>query len=192
MYPYPPMKNNFKCVQWRVDVLHTQVVEAVYRKHVSSTLFPLFQAYAEVGYSTHQFLRPEGWFALLDALAVLPCDGGQGQMNTWDRVWLWQISAMSHADELTTSQHLEFVFVEFLEAFGRLVGLLHSRKLVAEATPEDSQWWEYGLGAPSAASIFCIDKEGVMNKDIFAGYLDVFFSTTAKSLVTKLRARTQS
>jgi len=190
MYPYPPMKNIFKCIQWRVDVLHTEVVEIVYRKHMQSIVTPVFQAYASGGSAHDGFLRLEDWFALLDALQVLPCQGDHGQMNAWDRAWLWQISAMSHANELTSSSHLELVFVEFLEALARLVGLLRSRKRAAAAPPEEAERWDYGLGMPSAPTIFCCDKEGVMDKSAFAKHLQSFFTSDSLKKALALRQTT--
>mmetsp|Transcript_76572 Transcript_76572/g.237101 ORF Transcript_76572/g.237101 Transcript_76572/m.237101 type:complete len:256 (+) Transcript_76572:248-1015(+) len=190
MYPYPPMKNIFKCVQWRMDVLHTEVVEAVFRKHMQNVAAPLFEAYSSGGPMHDRFFRLEDWFALLDALKVLPCRGDDGQMHTWDRAWLWQISAMSHADELVSSAHLELVFVEFLEALARLVGLLRSRRMAAAASPEEAERWDYGLGLPSASSIFCCDKEGVMDKNAFAGHLDTFLSSDVLKKAVALRQST--
>jgi len=167
MYPYTPMKNNIKCVSWRSDALHSKEVDEVFQRHCRELLGPLFHAYSS-GAGPRPGLPPEGWFALLDALNVLPCDGEDGLMNTWDRVWLWQISAMTRTDELT--RQWELVFVEFLEALGRLVGLLRSRQMVAAASSEvaERSGWDYGLGTPSASTVFCVDKEGVMYSDAFA------------------------
>merc|ERR1712039_708462 len=175
MYPYPPMKNNFRCVQWRVDVLHTCTVETVFRKYMQRVIQPLFEAFSQKDSMRRSFLSPNDWFALLDALDVLPYQ--DNPMGAWDRVWLWQISAMSHADELMTSNHLQLVFVEYLEALARLVGLLRSRQRVDDASPDECERWDYGLEAASASSIFCADKDGVMDKDSFATHLDTFLSS---------------
>jgi hypothetical protein len=187
MYPYPPMKNNFKCVQWRVDVLQTEVVETVLRKHMKAYIDPLFSAYSRKGVGDQQHhLRPEDWFLLLDALDVFPYRGVPNpQTAIWDRVWLWQSSVMAQIDELRTTRHLELTFVEFLEAISRLVGLLHSRKAVQEGKAEDDDW-NYGMSFSSASSVFCVDQ-GVMNKEIFARYLDTFLHSSKVKQAIELR-----
>jgi hypothetical protein len=191
MSPYSPMKMNFNNVQWRVDVLHTKVVEAVYRKHMKDVLDPLFSAYSRTDERRRRFLRPEDWFAFLDALEVLPTKTAEhSQMNTWDRVWVWQISAMAHADELIAMTHLELVFVEFLEAVGRLAGLLRVRQRLAEGSPEEVERWNCGLGPPSAASIFCIDEPGKGENDpqAFAQRLDKFLGSPSMRRAIEVRA----
>eukprot|EP00931_Biecheleriopsis_adriatica_P027519 TRINITY_DN16548_c0_g1_i2.p1 TRINITY_DN16548_c0_g1~~TRINITY_DN16548_c0_g1_i2.p1 ORF type:complete len:1094 (-),score=248.78 TRINITY_DN16548_c0_g1_i2:108-3389(-) len=179
MYPFPPMKNNFRCVQWRVDILHTEVVEAVFCKHMKAVVDPLFTAYShrQDAMGSRPHLRPEDWFRLLDALEVFPWQEGaeNAVMNTWDRVWLWQVSAMTQIDEVNTSRSLELVFVEFLEALARLVGLTKSRQLAARAN-SDIESCDYGLGVPSAPTVFCLE-DGVSDKEVFAEYLDGFLSS---------------
>mmetsp|Transcript_106320 Transcript_106320/g.189065 ORF Transcript_106320/g.189065 Transcript_106320/m.189065 type:complete len:1104 (-) Transcript_106320:126-3437(-) len=178
MYPYPPMKNNFKCVQWRVDVLHTQVVEAVFRKHMKAVVDPLFAAYSRTDTGSglgRPHLRPEDWFQMLDALGVLPIRGVENaQMNVWDRAWLWQASAMTQIDELSSSRCIELLFVEFLEALARLVALLRSREYAAQADGQEGEG--YGLDDTSASTVFCLDK-GVLDKTEFAEHLDSFLSS---------------
>jgi len=173
VYPYPPMVHNYNSLQWRVDVLHTEVVEKVYRRHLTSTVEPLFKAYSRHDVrnpqSSRRFLRPEDWFELLDVLDMFPCCGEKTEMNTWDRVWIWQLSCMSHADELSSTSHLELTFVEFLEALGRLLALSLARPQAAEASVEDG-----GALAPAAA--FCSYNEVVMEPETFAQQLDRFLS----------------
>lgn len=200
MYPYPPMKHNFNCVQWRVDVLHTQVVESIFRKHMKAVIDPLFIGYSSVT-NGRRCLTVEGWFELLDALEVLPCSDEIGVQNTWDRAWVWEISSMSHIDELMSSKHLELTFAEFLEALARLVGLLQARKMkearctrcgtifppekrncskcgaprqYVEVPQQESEKYDYGLGWVSPSYTFCMAKEEVMDKDNFAKILDAF------------------
>jgi len=178
MYPYPAMKNNFRCVQWRVDVLHTQVVEAVLRKHMKAVLDPLFAAYASTASGAglgRPHLRPEDWFRLLDALDVLPTRAVENaQMNLWDRAWLWQASAMTQIDEVTSSRCIELLFVEFLEAIARLVALLRSRE-AAKANEHEGE--HYGLDGASASTVFCLDKD-VLDKNKFADHLDSFLASS--------------
>lgn len=188
LYPHPAMKNNFKAVQWRVDVLHTEVVEAVLRKHLLETIEPLLVAFGTVRVKGQHILRLGAWFAVLDWLQVLPCmeaevgNRAACQMAIWDRVWLWRISAMAHVDEVSTDENVELSLVEFLEALARLVALLRSRDKVASASVADLDKWDYGLGAPSAPSIFCADREGVCDKDTFARNLSAFLDKVKVSL----------
>jgi hypothetical protein len=285
MYPHPPMKYNFNCVQWRVDVLHSEEVETVFRKHVKTTIDPLFKAFsheypdrqatlevtdssqqvilqggehltchvqaqpgtkflltrrknypATGGYfqlhglpgaedlnfvtatvdgktflqtvdgefvkldkSTQQVvlsskelrrdelevdihctgrtgrhLAVEDWFKLLDGLQVLPVTGKTSLRNTWDRSWIWQISVMSHDDELSQSHHLMLSWPEFLEALARLVGILTARK--HSPTKEELEKTDYGLGYCSPSYAFCMESTHVGDKKKFAQLLDTFLS----------------
>lgn len=181
MHPFPPTKNNFRCVQWRADVLHTEPVEKICRKHLRTVIDPLFVAYARGGSSElgYHFLRPEDWCTLLDALKVLPCDGSDWEpMNRWDRSWIWQFSVMAFVDELQAASHLELGFVGFLEALARLAGLLRSRSCEAAATSVDADKWDYGMGSTSPSTIFCADK-AVTEPMSFAACLDTFFLSAA-------------
>eukprot|EP00930_Biecheleria_cincta_P082941 TRINITY_DN72577_c0_g1_i1.p1 TRINITY_DN72577_c0_g1~~TRINITY_DN72577_c0_g1_i1.p1 ORF type:complete len:1091 (-),score=204.41 TRINITY_DN72577_c0_g1_i1:564-3836(-) len=178
MYPYPPMKNNFRCVQWRVDVLQTQEVEAVFRKHMKDVVDPLFMAFSRGGHTAlgpKRHLRPEDWFHLLDALHAFPviADSAQAQINVWDRTWLWQVSAMTQIDETRDLRCIELAFVEFLEALARLVGLMKSRQRALESDVDDDERWQYGLDHASAPSVFCLHRS-VLDKGLFAQLLDEF------------------
>ena len=71
---------------------------------MKSTIEPLFRAFsrrdAAEPRSQRRFLAPEDWFEMLDMLDYFPTKGDGGTRNTWDRVWLWTQSAMTHVDEL--------------------------------------------------------------------------------------------
>jgi len=177
-YPSVPMKCNYRAVEWREEVLHTQEVEHVLRRHCQDTLDPLFAAFSQPADDAHQqrYVDSEGWFAFLDALEVLPYNNGQDHITLWDRVWLWRMSAMARADEVSIS-HQRLSFAEFLEAIARLVALLLSRERVANGRPEEAERWEYGLGAPSATTVFGADKEGVMDCVAFARHLAAFLTS---------------
>lgn len=179
--PHPAAKNFLKtcikAVDWRKDVLHSEVVEHVFRKRMQDIVDPLFYAYADpCSANSGWFLDLEGWFAMLDALEVLPCEGPEAAMNLWDRTWIWQASVMWQVDELTFDMHLKISFVEYIEALARLVLLLRGRKEMATATQEELDRVEYGLGAPCASVIFNLASEG-LNSAAFAGYLDAFLSS---------------
>lgn len=183
MYPYPPMKNNFRCVQWRVDVLQTREVEAVFGKHMRAAVDPLFMAFSRGGQTAlgpRRHLAPEDWFQLLDALRAFPIipDSKEAQINTWDRTWLWQVSAMTQIDEVRDMRCNQLTFVEFLEAVARLVGLMKSRQRAEEGNVDDDERWQYGLEHASAPSVFCLDRS-VLDKDLFAQMLDEFLASDA-------------
>eukprot|EP00438_Fugacium_kawagutii_P028047 Skav208427 [mRNA] locus=scaffold2953:479842:493356:+ [translate_table: standard] len=87
MYPYAPMKNNLRCVQWRESVLHTQAV-----------VDPLFCSFAAGRFLTPEELmsvaRPveaeHDWLVCPRAPQVFPCSDESLntdtlQMNAWDR-----------------------------------------------------------------------------------------------------------
>jgi len=196
MHPFPPTTNNFNCAKWRTDVMHQPIVEEVYRKHMKGVVDPLFAAYSieedfkNCGEASKTSMRPEDWFALLDNLNVLARHGEDEDslLNTWDRVWIWQNSAMSHVDELTTSEHLLLTFVEFLEAIARLVGLLRSRTAVDQATAEEREQWGYGMDRCSAATIFCVDED-TMDAHKFAVHLDQFLGSAVVSAALANSAR---
>jgi len=173
MYPHPPMKYNFNCVQWRVDVLHSEDVEQVLRKHMKTMVDPLFNAFSHsFPPRLGRYLQVEDWFNLLDGLQVFPCSGVNSLRNTWDRSWVWQISGMSHADELTDEGHLLMSWPEFLEAIARLVGLLTARKKVLNK--EESEKLDYGLGFCSPSYAFCIESSQVADRQVFSKLLDTF------------------
>ncbi|CAE7221541.1 CTSE [Symbiodinium necroappetens] len=173
LYPYAPMKNNFRCLQWRETVLHSEQVEGIYRKHMKAVIDPLFSAFA----SPKKRLSTEDWFRMLDCMEVMPCtpSAENAQMNAWDRAWAWQSASITQMDELTSTRSLELVFVEFLEALARVVGLLRSRQRVVEGQSQDEneEPWDYGLGAASPPSIFCLDQ-GIMDPNTFAKHLETF------------------
>lgn len=177
MYPYAPMKNNLRCVQWRESVLHTQTVEGVFRKHMQAVVDPLFKTFSE----GRAFLTPEEWFRMLDCMEIFPCSGtdldsDSQQMNAWDRVWAWQVSAMTQVEELAHVRSLHLLFVEFLEALARLVGLLHSRKFCENhLEDENGERWDYGMPHASPVSIFCLEP-AVTDMEGFAELLDGFFA----------------
>ncbi|CAK0889930.1 unnamed protein product [Prorocentrum cordatum] len=102
------------------------------------------------------------------------------QTNLWDRTWLWRASAMERFDETRSTDHLELWFVEFLEAMARLAALLRSRALAGgpDDAPEAGRA-EDGLGPVPPAFAFGLDKDGVMDKDAFAGHLDAFLGSAA-------------
>jgi len=188
MWPYPAMKHNLKAVQWREDVLHSESVERVLRSNIKEVLEPLFLAFAVRG-SCRQAphtIRPEGWFALLDWLDVLQYRGlenvDKAKLALWDRSWLWRTSVMARVDEVKNCEHLELSLVEFLEIIPRLLALLRSREHWNHATQAEVEKWDYGLGLPSPSTIFCIDKEGVMDKDAFAQHLSTFLKPIRKKL----------
>jgi len=177
MYPYAPMKNNLRCVQWRESVLHTQVVEGVFRKHMQAVVDPLFSAFAHerVGH-----LTPEDWFRMLDSMEVFSAEGSDDmdtqQMKIWDRAWVWQSSAMTQVEELGHQRSLHLVFVEFLEALARTVALLQSRKFCEERNEdENGERWDYGMPCASPVTVFCLEP-AVNDKETFAELLDAFLS----------------
>jgi hypothetical protein len=173
MYPHPPMKYNFNCVQWRVDVLHTEEVEDVLRRHMKEVVDPLFIAFSkEFPPRRGRFLQLEDWFDLLDAFQVFPCQDKDGIRNAWDRSWVWQISGMSHVDELTEMDHLLMSWSEFLEALARLVGLLTARKRTP--SPEEVEKTDYGMGFCSPSYAFCMEGSQISDRDVFAELLDKF------------------
>jgi len=175
MYPHPPMKYNFNCVQWRVDVLHTEEVEHVLKKHVKATIDPLFNAFShQLPDRMGRHLQVEDWFHLLDRLHLLPVSGKHSLRNTWDRSWIWQTSAMSHDDELSECDHLMLSWPEFLEALARLVGLLTARKHTP--TNEEMEKTDYGLGYCSPSYAFCMETSHIGDKYKFAQFLDTFLS----------------
>lgn len=176
MQPAPAVKDNSKCVQWRREVLHTQHVEGVFRKHMQTVLEPCFFAYMQRGHIDKQYLMLEDWFALLNALEVFPCDGNSLSTNAWDRAWLWQMSSMWSVDELHGTEHLELSFVEFLEAIGRTVALRHARGKMSNAVGDESNACEYSFEIASPSSAFCADKE-IMDAMAFAQHLDSFLRT---------------
>jgi len=178
MHPYPPMKNNARCAEWRREVLHQKVVEAVYRKHMKFVIDPLFSAYS----GGKRFLFLESWLKLLDDLGAFPCtddslSDSQLRMNTWDRAWIWQMSAMLRVDELTGKAHVKLYFVEFLEALGRLTVLQAARAKLVKAMVEKSDRFDYGMEIPCPASVFCIDRGVVTDSDVFAAMLHDFFTS---------------
>lgn len=187
MYPYAPMKNNLRCVQWRDTVLHTEVVEGAFRTHMKAVVDPLFNSFGRRSHGVWG-LAPEDWFRMLDAMEVFPCTPTleHAQMHAWDRVWAWQAAAMSQVDELNNPRTLQLSFVEFLEALARVVALLHSR-IASGKKPLDDQQGEgadYGMGVASPVTIFCLEP-AVNDKDSFAQLLDAFLSGTApKALST--------
>lgn len=191
MYPYPAMKYNFNAVQWRVEILHSEAVEGVLRRHCKETLDPLFAAFSSSeGSASGRCIDPEGWFALLDALEAFPYREGAGDpIALWDRVWLWESSSISHLEELESCAHLRLSFVEFLEALARLVALRRSRAKVAQGTPEEFERWDYGLGEVSAATIFRADKDGVNDRDAFSRHLDAFLSSPQVRRIVRERPR---
>merc|ERR1711959_703851 len=152
---------------------HTQEVEAVLRKHVKGIIDPLFKVLShEFPPRSGRFLKVEDWFRFLDGLHVLPCDDEDSLRNTWDRSWVWQISAMAHIDELSDDGHLLMSWPEFLEALARLVGLLKAREKAVEK--DESEKFDYGLSFVSPSYAFCNDTEEVMDKEAFAELLDEF------------------
>lgn len=173
LYPYAPMKNNFRCLQWRETVLHSEQVEGIYCKHMKAVIDPLFSAFA----SPKKRLSTEDWFRMLDCMEVMPCtpSAENAQMNAWDRAWAWQSASITQMDELTSTRSLEMSFVEFLEALARVVGLLRSRQRVVEGQSQDEneEPWDYGLGVASPPSIFCLDQ-GIMDPHTFAAHLETF------------------
>lgn len=176
--PHPPMKNNYRCVQWRVDVLHSEAVDNAYRKHMQTIVLPLFTAFSSERRS--EVLWPEDWFDFLDALKVLPNrEGPLARIRTWDRVWLWEASAMTHLDVTKSHRHLELHFVEFLEALGRLVRLLRARKVEPEAH-------DFEVLSPAAA--FC-DEKDCRRADVFATHLESFFTSDSVSEAIRTRKR---
>jgi hypothetical protein len=93
------------------------------------------------------FLRKERFEGLtgmnmLEQHQVLPSSGENGLRNTWDRSWVWQISAMSHMDQLQTDDHLLLSSLEFLEAIARLIALITVRS--KPSTPEEAEKTDYG------------------------------------------------
>jgi len=182
MYPHPPMKYIFNCVQWRADVLHSEEVEGVLRKHMKSVINPTFALFShEFPPRQGHYMKVEGWFDFLDALKVLPCRGEQATRNTWDRSWIWQISAMSHIDELKGNDHLLLSSLEFLEALARLVALLTARS--ASFTAEEAEKIEYGLAYCAPSYVFCRDTNQVVDKDGFSKLLDKFLSEELSDII---------
>lgn len=177
MYPYAAMKNSLRCVQWRVSVLHTQVVEGVFRKHMQAVVDPLFSAFAQ---ERAGHLMPEDWFRMLDSMEVFSAEASDDmdtqQMKIWDRAWVWQASGMTQVEELGHQRSLHLVFVEFLEALARTVALLQSRKFCEERNEdENGERWDYGLPRASPVTVFCLEP-AVNDKETFAELLDAFLS----------------
>lgn len=118
---------------------------------------------------------------MLDCMEIFPCSGTDldsdaQQMNAWDRVWAWQASAMTQVEELAHVRSLHLLFVEFLEALARLVGLLHSRKFCENhLEDENGERWDYGMPHASPISVFCLEP-AVTDTDGFAELLDGFFA----------------
>lgn len=177
---YASTMSNLLCVEWRASVLWTEAVESVYRRHMQATVEPLFCAAARSS-GALSVVEPEGWQSLLDALGSLPTSGADQQMNRWNRAWLWQMSAMSHTDELVGSPYRELRFVEFLEALGRLVGLEHARSRPPGGDGDDGGE-EVHLGTPPPSVVFSKDKAGAMDKDRFAALLDNFLTSDRTKL----------
>jgi len=183
MYPHPPMKYIFNCVQWRADILHSEEVEGVLRKHMKSVITPTFLFFSqECPPRRGHYMKVEGWFDLLDALKVLPCRGEHATRNTWDRCWIWQISAMSHIDELKGNDHLLLSSLEFLEALARLVALLMARSV--NITTEEAEKLEYGLAYCAPSYAFCRDTSQVVDKAGFSNLLDKFLSEDLTNINT--------
>jgi len=188
MYPYPSMRLKFKAVQWRADVLHSETVERVLRKHCQEMLDPMFNAVSKAGMQGIRYMDTEGWFDVLDALEVLEYRASGDQMALWDRVWLWQVSAISRIDEWRGDSLLQLSFAEFLEAIARLAALMRSREKVARLPPEERDKWDYGLDGPCASTVFCADKDGVLDRGAFAGHLSEFLcSARMRRALQRLR-----
>merc|ERR1712091_22770 len=171
------MKYNFNCVQWRTDVLHSEAVETVLRKHMKSVIDPLFDAFSNTyPPKLGRFLKVEDWFEFLDGCNVLPCNDKDGVRNTWDRSWVWQISGMSHVDELKMQDHLLMSWPEFLEALARLVGLQAARKRRLSSNPstEENEKTDYGLGYCSPSYAFCVESSQLTDTQVFSELLDAF------------------
>jgi len=191
MYPHPPMKFNFNCVQWRGDVLHSEEVEAVLRKHMKTVIDPLFQAFScTSNEKLGRYLQVQDWFALLDGLQVLPCNGEHSVQNAWDRSWVWQISAIAEADELTRKDHLQMVWPEFLEAIARLVGLLAARK--RKYSEEEAEKIDYGLKFHAPSYAFCSDGNHITDRTKFAQILDEFLGQESLKRETRNGQRRKS
>merc|ERR1719152_232423 len=109
-------------------------MEAVFLKHMKAVVTPLFQVYSvreQRENSRSRLMRFEDYFRLLDALGAFPqANTGEARcaQDAWDRVWIWQHSAMTHVDELSSTDHLTMRFVEFMEVLARLVGLQVARR----------------------------------------------------------------
>eukprot|EP00929_Paragymnodinium_shiwhaense_P003899 TRINITY_DN104613_c0_g1_i1.p1 TRINITY_DN104613_c0_g1~~TRINITY_DN104613_c0_g1_i1.p1 ORF type:complete len:1184 (-),score=215.60 TRINITY_DN104613_c0_g1_i1:81-3632(-) len=196
IFAYPPMKNNFKCLQWRSDVLQTEDVDQVFRKHMK-LVEQIFTGYSQEASdpSAQRYLRPVDWFSLLDQLHVLPCSRTpstmQERMNSWDRAWLWQVSISSFADELTSSRHLQLVFVDFLEALARLLALSKAREQLHRVPQAEKDKWDCGVDIPSPACAFAADRESLQDPEGFAERLDEFLGSEAIVAVATRLSQTE-
>merc|ERR1712070_984795 len=110
---------------------------------------------------------------------------GHTLQNTWDRSWVWQISGLSHADEVCEEFHLFLSWPEFLEAIARLVGLLSARK--RKLTQDDIDKVDYGLSFCSPSYAFCIDNSKLFNRKNFSEILDTFLRQDTLKLAARDR-----